>query len=312
METQPEPGASETEEALLERMRLLEERLGGETATRDELTDRITVLETAATSGADTRVDGLFERLDAIESSGGTGAAAGAATSDLIKRVEGLEAVAALEAADGLAGGKDTRVDDLLARLDLIESVGLGPDGVVEDLTNRMLAIEEKSEAAAPDPRVQELLTRISTVEGRIEEANSDSQTGAIAERLNQLEGKLTAEPPPTDLTARLARVEEIVTQNSQADLSDLLTEMAQKIDALDRQVSEGIEAAPAGDGGGQKAALEMARVLGDRIAESLQGAAPGGMEGKTLKALESQMFGAYVWLGLASGIGLMAFLFLR
>lgn len=317
------------------RIGLLEERLTGGASSHDELADRLGLLETAAASSADTRVDEILERLSAIESS--RGAVAGAASTDLIKRVEGLEAVAALEAADT---GNDPRVDGLLQRLDLIESASIaaGPDSVVEDITNRILAIEEKTEEAAPDPRVDELLARITSVEGRVEEAKPDPKTAELAqrldalseqvslsagsggdaaaaeltERLNQLEQKLAAEPPPTDLTARLARLEEVATQNSQADLQDLLTEMAQKLDALERQVDEGVAVGSTGDGGSQKVALDIARTLGDRIAESLQGIAPTGADGRSIKSLESQMFGAYVWLGLASGVGLMAFLFLR
>jgi hypothetical protein len=87
---------------------------------------------------------------------------------------------------------------------------------------------------------------------------------------------------------------------------------MAQKLDTLERQIEEGAGAVSAGDGVSQKAVLDIVRTLGDRIAESLQGVAPVGVDGRSIKSLESQMFGAYVWLGLASGVGLMAFLFLR
>ena len=209
-------------------------------------------------------------------------------------------------------------------RLNALESSGVAaaaPDTVVEDITNRILAIEEQTTAPAPDPRVDELLSKVSLFESSAESPAADPRVNELVSRLDslserlaepvaddprvaemssrlvELEGRLSTESEPADIQPvleRLQKLEERKVIPGEGVPEDVLIEMGAKLDSLEQRLNEEKAAEPSEP---EKAAIDVARSLGGEIAEKLQQAGRRD-EITAIKSLQSNVTWAWIVLG--------------
>jgi hypothetical protein len=295
-----DPEAGEKVLRVIDRLDALEEKLG----------------EQAGQASSDPRVAELVARLEALEQNPPQGEA-DPRVDELLSRLNALE--------QQPKGGAD--VTELVARLNVLEKAsGAGADARVDEVLDRLAAVEKSGGSAAPDKRVTEIIARLDGFE-KAQKSGGSSAAGleALNERIQALEAgggggsseglaNVQAEfrsryedlqhrlqqieapsPAGEDVKSLIHKESERWTQWARNTLGEV-GELRQRIEKL----SEGGVISNGGSSqGGDVPLSEAMKTLGDTIAESLSRSVTNDV-----KALRSQMYFVFFTIGMLYALG--------